>query len=129
MELSFEDMPEWKQWHVLGSGEFPTLKKLFIKNCPELSLETPIQLSSLRSFEVIGSPKVGVLLYDSQLLTSQLEGMKEIKVLDIRDCNSITFFPFSILSTTLNIWLPKIEIGSASWWDEYVSGGIKTGGM
>ncbi|KAH0777259.1 hypothetical protein KY290_008670 [Solanum tuberosum] len=91
-ELIFEDMPEWKQWHVLGSGEFPILEKLFIKNCPELSLETvPIQLSSLKSFKVIGSPTVGVVF----------EGMKQIEELYISDCNSVTSFPFNILPTTL----------------------------
>uniref|UniRef100_M0ZTE6 Potato resistance I2GA-SH23-1 n=1 Tax=Solanum tuberosum TaxID=4113 RepID=M0ZTE6_SOLTU len=91
-ELIFEDMAEWKQWHVLGSGEFPILEKVEIKNCPELSLETvPIQLSSLKSFEVIGSPTVGVVF----------EGMKQIEELYIGDCNSLAFFPFSILPTTL----------------------------
>ncbi|KAH0670590.1 hypothetical protein KY289_025083 [Solanum tuberosum] len=29
-------MPEWKQWHVLGSGEFPILEYLSIKNCRKL---------------------------------------------------------------------------------------------
>ncbi|KAH0777265.1 hypothetical protein KY290_008676 [Solanum tuberosum] len=91
-KLVFEDMAEWKQWHVLGSGEFPILEKLEIKNCPELSLKTvPIQLSSLKSFEVIGSPTVGVVF----------EGMKQIEELYIGDCNSLAFFPFSILPTTL----------------------------
>ncbi|KAG5578330.1 hypothetical protein H5410_058464 [Solanum commersonii] len=74
-KLDFVDMSEWKQWHLLGSGEFPTLEKLKIKNCPELSLETPIQLSSLKRFEVIGCPKVGVVFDDAQLFTSQLEGI------------------------------------------------------
>ncbi|KAH0746906.1 hypothetical protein KY285_008563 [Solanum tuberosum] len=101
VELRFEDMPEWKQWHVLGSGEFPTLEKLKIKNCPELSLETPIQLSTLKWFKVIGCPKVGVVFNDAHLFRSQLEGMKQIEELDISDCNSLTFFPFSILPTTL----------------------------
>ncbi|XP_049368134.1 putative disease resistance protein At3g14460 [Solanum verrucosum] len=100
-KLEFEDMAEWKQWHVLGSGEFPTLEKLSIKNCPELSLETPIQLSSLKRFEVIGSPKVGVVFDDAELFKSQLEGMKQIEELNICDCNSVTSFPFSILPTTL----------------------------
>ncbi|KAH0746965.1 hypothetical protein KY285_008622 [Solanum tuberosum] len=91
-KLEFVDMPEWKQWHILGSGEFPILEKLKIKNCPELSLETvPIQLSSLKRFEVIGSPTVGVVF----------EGMKQIEELYISDCNSVTSFPFSILPTTL----------------------------
>ncbi|KAK6776755.1 hypothetical protein RDI58_027756 [Solanum bulbocastanum] len=95
-ELYFVDMAEWKQWHVLGIGEFPTLKKLLIDNCPELRLETPIQLSSLKSFAVIGSPKVGVVFDDAQL-----EGMKQIEELFISDCNSLNSFPFSILPTTL----------------------------
>ncbi|XP_049386751.1 putative disease resistance RPP13-like protein 1 [Solanum stenotomum] len=100
-KLEFEDMPEWKLWHVLGSGEFPTLENLSIKNCPELSLETPIQLSSLKRFEDSGSPKVGVVFDDTELFRSQLEGMKHIVELDISDCYSLTFFPFSILPTTL----------------------------
>ncbi|KAG5578418.1 hypothetical protein H5410_058552 [Solanum commersonii] len=97
VRLRFEDMPEWKQWHLLGSGEFPTLEKLKIKNCPELSLETPIQLSSLKRLKVSGCPKVGVV-FD--------EGMTQIEELDISGCNSVTSFPFSILPTTLK----RIEI-------------------
>ncbi|XP_049379495.1 putative disease resistance RPP13-like protein 1 [Solanum stenotomum] len=100
VELRFEDMPKWKQWHVLGSGEFATLEKLFIINCPELSLETPIQLSCLKRFQVIGCPKV---FDDAQVFRSQLEGTKEIEELDIIDCNSVTSFPFSILPTTSKI--------------------------
>nr|AAB63274.1 resistance complex protein I2C-1 [Solanum lycopersicum] len=52
VKLRFEDMPEWKQWHTLGIGEFPTLEKLSIKNCPELSLEIPIQFSSLKRLDI-----------------------------------------------------------------------------
>uniref|UniRef100_A0A3Q7J0L9 Uncharacterized protein n=1 Tax=Solanum lycopersicum TaxID=4081 RepID=A0A3Q7J0L9_SOLLC len=91
VELRFEDMPEWKQWHLPGRGEFPTLEKLLVKNCPELSLETPIQLSSLKRFNVIGCPKVGVV-FD--------EGMKQIEEFYIRDCNSL---PFSILPSSLKV--------------------------
>nr|AAW48301.1 potato resistance-like protein I2GA-SH23-3 [Solanum tuberosum] len=95
-KLEFKDMPEWKQWHIPGNGEFPILEDLSIRNCPELSLETvPIQLSSLKSLEVIGSPMVGVVFDDAQL-----EGMKQIEELRI-SVNSLTSFPFSILPTTL----------------------------
>ncbi|KAH0716538.1 hypothetical protein KY284_009443 [Solanum tuberosum] len=106
VELRFEDMPEWKQWYLLGSGEFPILEKIFIINCPELSLETPIQFSSLKRFKVVGSSKVGVVFDDAQLFRSQLEGMTQIEELYISDCNSVTSLPFSILPTTLK----RIEI-------------------
>ncbi|KAK4708913.1 hypothetical protein R3W88_029838 [Solanum pinnatisectum] len=118
-KLKFEDMPEWKQWHVLGNGEFPALEKLSIQNCPKLigklpenltslteliisrcpvlNLETPVQLSNLQIFDVDDSP----LFDNSELFGSQLEEMKQIKGLYIGDCNSLTSFPFSILPNTL----------------------------
>nr|ABV29180.1 disease resistance protein R3a-like protein [Solanum demissum] len=105
-KLEFAEMPEWKQWHILGNGEFPTLENLSIENCPELNLETPIQLSSLKRFHVIGCPKVGVVFDDPQLFTSQLEGVKQIEELYIVNCNSVTSLPFSILPSTLKkIWI------------------------
>ncbi|KAM3302862.1 hypothetical protein P3S67_013892 [Capsicum chacoense] len=97
-KLKIAKMLEWKQWHVLGNGEFPALQnlsiddcpklvgkfpenlcsltKLSISRCPELNLETPIQLSSLKRCEVDGSPKAGVLFNEAELFTSQLEGIK-----------------------------------------------------
>ncbi|KAH0713161.1 hypothetical protein KY289_009120 [Solanum tuberosum] len=127
-KLEFGEMPEWKQWHVLGKGEFPVLEELSIEDCPkligklpenlssltrlriskcpELSLETPIQLSNLKEFEVVYSPKVGVLFANAQLFTSQLEGMKQIVKLVITDCKSLTSLPISILPSTLK----RIEI-------------------
>ncbi|PHT61354.1 hypothetical protein T459_34799 [Capsicum annuum] len=122
-KLEFAEMLEWKQWHLLGKGEFPALQdlsiddcpklmgklpenlcsltKLRISGCPELNLETPIQLSSLKSFEVDGSPKAGVLFDEAELFTSQLEGMKQIEELRIRNCNSLTSLPTSTLPSTL----------------------------
>ncbi|KAK4709526.1 hypothetical protein R3W88_030451 [Solanum pinnatisectum] len=89
--LEFNQMTRWKQWHVLGSGEFPALQNLSIEdcpnlmgklpgnlcsltgltisNCPKLILETPIQLSSLKRFEVVGSVKVGVINYQTLSLS------------------------------------------------------------
>ncbi|WMV56354.1 hypothetical protein MTR67_049739 [Solanum verrucosum] len=122
-QLEFAEMLAWKQWGVLGKGEFPvleelsidgcpkligklpenlsSLRRLRISKCPELSLETPIQLSNLKEFEVTNSPKVGVVFDDAQLFTSQLEGMKQIVKLDITDCKSLTSLPISILPSTL----------------------------
>ncbi|TMW99467.1 hypothetical protein EJD97_002483 [Solanum chilense] len=131
-KLLFKDMPEWQQWHVLGNGEFPILKKLSIENCPklmgklpenlcslkelkistcpELGLETPIQLTSLKRFEVIGSPKAGVLFDEAQMFRSQLEGMEKIEKLYIHNCNSLTSIHFSILPSTLKqIWISNCQ--------------------
>ncbi|XP_009765783.1 putative disease resistance RPP13-like protein 1 isoform X4 [Nicotiana sylvestris] len=121
--LEFADMLEWKQWHVLEIGEFPRLQylsiescpkligklpenlcsltRLTVSKCPELLLETPIQLSSLNEFEVVGSPKVGVLFDHTELFTSQLQGMKQIVELRLIDCHSLTSLPISSLSSTL----------------------------
>ncbi|XP_047260858.1 putative disease resistance protein At3g14460, partial [Capsicum annuum] len=100
-ELEFAEMTEWKQWHVPGNGEFPTLEKLSLSKCPELCLETPIQLSSLKEFHVTDSPKVGVLFDEAELFTSQLQGMKQIVRLSITDCNSLASLPISIQPSTL----------------------------
>ncbi|KAH0713164.1 hypothetical protein KY289_009123 [Solanum tuberosum] len=121
--LVFAQMPEWKQWDVLGKGEFPVLEELSIdrcpkligklpenlssltslriSKCPELSLETPIQLSNLKELKVADCSKVGVLFANAQLFTSQLEGMKDIVKLVISDCKSLTSLPISILPSTL----------------------------
>ncbi|KAF3632847.1 putative NEDD8-activating enzyme E1 regulatory subunit-like isoform X1 [Capsicum annuum] len=129
-KLEFAEMPEWKQWHVLGKGEFPALRnlsiddcpklvgklpenlcsltKLRIRRCPELNLETPIQLSSLKWFTVTDSPKAGVVFDEAKLFTSQLEGMKQIEELYISDCISLASLPTSTLPSTLK----KIRIES-----------------
>ncbi|KAM3399161.1 hypothetical protein P3S68_002677 [Capsicum galapagoense] len=86
-ELKFEEMLEWKQWDVLGNGEFPALQYLFIYDCPK--------------FEVDGSPKAGVVFDEDELFTSQLEGMKQIEKLDSSDCISLTSFPLRTLPSTL----------------------------
>ncbi|KAH0712629.1 hypothetical protein KY289_008588 [Solanum tuberosum] len=86
-KLEFEDMEEWKQWRVLGSGEFPILKKLSIKNCPKLMGKLPENLCSLTEFRISETPL--------------FEGMKQIVELYIGNCNSLTSLPFRILPSTL----------------------------
>ncbi|PHT69260.1 hypothetical protein T459_28747 [Capsicum annuum] len=142
-KLEFAKMPEWKQWHVLGKGECPALQKLSIDDycpmlmgklpenlcslielrisrCPELNVEMPIQLSSVKRFEVDGSPKAGVVFDEAELFTSQLEGMKQIVKLDISDCNSLTSLPISTLPNTLktlrmwHCWKLKLEAPDSS---------------
>ncbi|KAH0713714.1 hypothetical protein KY289_009673 [Solanum tuberosum] len=93
-KLEFEDMPEWEQWHILGSGEFPKLETLSIKNCPELMGKLPENLCSLNELRISECPELN-------LDTSQLEGMKQIVELNIVGCNSLTPLPFSILPSSL----------------------------
>ncbi|XP_016478649.2 putative disease resistance RPP13-like protein 1 [Nicotiana tabacum] len=126
--LKFAEMLEWKQWNLLGNGEFPMLQELSIKNCPELigklpenlcsltkltisncpklNPETPIQLSFLKEFKIKGSPKVGVFFNHAEQFLSQLQGMKQIVELFISGCLSLTSLPLSSLPNTLK----KIEI-------------------
>nr|BBC69677.1 Begomovirus resistance protein [Solanum lycopersicum]BBC69680.1 Begomovirus resistance protein [Solanum lycopersicum]BBC83283.1 disease resistance protein [Solanum lycopersicum] len=95
-KLEFRDMREWKQWHVLGSGEFPKLEKVLIQNCPELTGKFPENLCSLTELKISGCPQLN-------LDRSQFEGMKQIEVLFINNCNSVTSLPFSILPSSLKI--------------------------
>ncbi|WMV55494.1 hypothetical protein MTR67_048879 [Solanum verrucosum] len=86
-KLEFEDMGEWKQWHVLGVGEFPMLEKLSIKNCPKLMGKLPENLCSLTELRISETPL--------------FEEMKQIVELYIGNCNSLTSLPFRILPSTL----------------------------
>ncbi|KAK4370359.1 hypothetical protein RND71_009834 [Anisodus tanguticus] len=135
-KLEFAEMPEWKQWHVLGNGEFPKLHDLSINcskligklpenlccltgltisECPELNLETPYQLSSVLFFYFEGSV----------LFASQVQGMKQIVELSITDRNYLTFIPISILPSTLK----RIRISSCGKFklETPVSGMISSG--
>ncbi|KAG5578230.1 hypothetical protein H5410_058364 [Solanum commersonii] len=103
-KLVFKDMPEWKQWHILGSGEFPILKYLSIKKCPKLMGKLPENLCCLTALTISETP----LFEEAQLFRSQFEGMKQIVKLYISDCNSLTSLPFSILPSSLK----RIEIAN-----------------
>ncbi|KAH0716399.1 hypothetical protein KY284_009304 [Solanum tuberosum] len=96
-KLQFEDMPEWKQWHVLGSGEFPLLEYLSIEKCPKLMGKLPENLCSLTKLRISETH----LFEEAQLFRSQFEGMKQIVELVIKNCNSLTSLPFSILPSSL----------------------------
>ncbi|KAM3399148.1 hypothetical protein P3S68_002664 [Capsicum galapagoense] len=91
-------------------GKFPenlcSLKNLRISRCPELNLETPIQVSSLKRFEVWSSPKAGVLFDEAKL-----EGMKQIEKLLISDFPNLTRFLIPNGTETLDIsWCENLEI-------------------
>ncbi|KAK4709012.1 hypothetical protein R3W88_029937 [Solanum pinnatisectum] len=101
-KLEFEDMPEWKQWHVLGSGEFPILENLSIETCPKLIGKLPENLYSLTELRISRCPELNLetpLFDEAELFTSQLKGMKHIellpslKELELLDCAEIESFP------------------------------------
>ncbi|KAF3673955.1 hypothetical protein FXO37_06684 [Capsicum annuum] len=100
-DLSIDDCPKLV-------GKFPenlcSLTELRTSRCPELNLETPIQLSILKRFEVDGSRKAGVLFDEAELFASQLDGMKQIEELSICYCNSLTSYPTSILSNDVIVY-------------------------
>uniref|UniRef100_A0A3Q7JPQ6 Disease resistance protein n=1 Tax=Solanum lycopersicum TaxID=4081 RepID=A0A3Q7JPQ6_SOLLC len=96
-KLLFEDMAEWKQWHVLGIGEFPKLEKLSIIMCPKLMGKLPENLCCLTELSISDTP----LFDEAQVFRSQFEGMKQIEELYIDGCHSVTSFPFSILPSSL----------------------------
>lgn len=68
VELRIEYVVECKQCHLLGSEEFPTLENILILNFPKVILKTPIKLSILKMFQVIGCPKV----FDDPLICGDL---------------------------------------------------------
>ncbi|KAL3324978.1 hypothetical protein AABB24_038873 [Solanum stoloniferum] len=95
--LKFKNMLGWKQWHLLGNGEFPILEELSIKKCPKLMGKLPENLCCLTELRISETPLFDV----AQLFRSQLEGMKQIVELSIVRCNSVTSLPFSILPSSL----------------------------
>ncbi|KAH0716411.1 hypothetical protein KY284_009316 [Solanum tuberosum] len=125
-KLEFEDMPEWKQWHALGNGEFPALENLSIENCPKLMGKLPENLCSLIELRISRCPELN--LETPKLFTSQHEEMKQIEGLFITDCSSLTSFPFSILPSTLKTirishcqkFKLKAPVGEMSYYDMFL---------
>ncbi|XP_058215853.1 putative disease resistance protein At3g14460 [Rhododendron vialii] len=62
--LTFDDMPEWKEWTPFGVEEgaqaFALLSELSIKRCPKLSHELPRNLPRLRNLDIEECPMLVV---------------------------------------------------------------------
>ncbi|XP_058721667.1 putative disease resistance RPP13-like protein 1 [Vicia villosa] len=96
--LSFEDMPEWEEWKLIGgtSIEFPSLIRLSVKRCPKLRENIPGNLPKLERLSLKNCP--------------ELEGMTpnnlpSLANLNLRDCpllmgsrHSITNPPSDVFS-------------------------------
>ncbi|PHT35253.1 hypothetical protein CQW23_27053 [Capsicum baccatum] len=59
-KLKFAEMPEWKQWHVLGNGEFHALQDLSIKDCPKLLGKLTENLCSLTKLRISRCPELNL---------------------------------------------------------------------
>ncbi|KAK4709512.1 hypothetical protein R3W88_030437 [Solanum pinnatisectum] len=141
-KLEFAEMPEWKQWHVLGKGEFHalhdfliedcpkligklpeklcSLRGLRISKCPELSPETPIQLSNLKEFKVVASPKVGnLVIYGCDSIDDiSPEFVPRSHYLSVNSCPNLTRLLIPTETGKLYIWhcknLEKLSVASGT---------------
>ncbi|KAK1407030.1 hypothetical protein QVD17_38640 [Tagetes erecta] len=78
-KLSFISMHGWKEWSTNNGIVFPSLKKLLIKDCPNLLEVTLASLPSLNVLEVSNCPN---------LVEVTLEALPSLNVLEINTCYS-----------------------------------------
>ncbi|WMV56338.1 hypothetical protein MTR67_049723 [Solanum verrucosum] len=89
--LEFNRMSRWKQWHVLGSGEFPALQNLLIKECPELMGKLPGNLCSLTGLTISNCAK---FILETPIQLSSLKSLsKTLKKIEIHDCEKLKLEP------------------------------------
>ncbi|KAK1407026.1 hypothetical protein QVD17_38636 [Tagetes erecta] len=79
-KLSFVCMHGWKKWSTNSGIVFPSLKNLFIEDCPNL---VEVILASLPSLNDLG------LVNCSNLVEVTLEALPSLNVLEIAECNSL----------------------------------------
>ena len=99
--LSFEDMPNWKEWLCLGGqgGEFPRLKRLHIERCPKLIGNLPTHLPILRMLVIEGceqlvarlprAPVIRVLWTHSRDISEWKELPPLLQTLSINNVDSL----------------------------------------
>ncbi|XP_059653642.1 putative disease resistance RPP13-like protein 1 isoform X2 [Cornus florida] len=115
--LSFDGMPEWEEWHILGAGEFSQLLELSLLNCPKLIGELPNHLPCLRKLTISGcqqllSIQVAMLLQGlSSLQKLEISGMPNLKELPPELCRLLNLESLEIkdcrcLQSALEMKLP-----------------------
>ncbi|KAG5564296.1 hypothetical protein RHGRI_000483 [Rhododendron griersonianum] len=77
--LTFDDMPEWKDWTPFGVEEgaqaFARLSELSIKRCPKLSHELPRNLPRLRNLDIEECPVLVVAWIPSPTELNEVRNM------------------------------------------------------
>ncbi|XP_059315299.1 putative disease resistance RPP13-like protein 1 [Lycium ferocissimum] len=86
VELKFNCMPEWKEWHVLGKGEFPKLEYLFINDCPKLIGKLPEKLCSLKMLNIW---KCQELILEDHCQLNQCDNLHDFAVTHLKVSNRL----------------------------------------
>jgi Leucine-rich repeat (LRR) protein len=105
--LCFEEMPEWEEWDVViretTTIEFPSLRRLFLCDCPKLKGNIPQNLPSLVELELSKCPLLRSQEVDTSISSSinTMSGLTSLKELTISGIVSPRSFPLEYLPTTL----------------------------
>ncbi|CAI0386797.1 unnamed protein product [Linum tenue] len=70
--LLFEKMENWQEWNSagrIGSGAFPVLEQLYIKDCPNLSKAMPSKLPCLETLVIEGCQQLNMATIPSDRAT------------------------------------------------------------
>ncbi|XVF18559.1 hypothetical protein REPUB_Repub11eG0033100 [Reevesia pubescens] len=118
--LCFADMPNWKEWDCCKGDEqvskFPSLRKLFVKGCPQLLGRLPNHLPSLQTLVIEGCLQLVVSISSLPLLFElRIDGCEELVYSDAADVSSLKSFSllniakFSIPPERILSRLTKLE--------------------
>ncbi|XP_057457318.1 putative disease resistance RPP13-like protein 1 [Lotus japonicus] len=110
--LTFEEMLEWEEWDLIGGTtiEFPSLKRLFLCDCPKLKGNIPNNLPSLVELELSQCPLLkSQAPYEVESSNNRrpshlglmMLGLNSLRELTISGIPSLTSFPRDVLPTTL----------------------------
>ncbi|KAL1202394.1 putative disease resistance RPP13-like protein 1 [Cardamine amara subsp. amara] len=101
--LQFDNLPNWQEWldvRVTRGDLFPSLKKLFILRCPELTGHLPTFLPSLISLHIY---KCGLLDFQPDHHEYSYGNLQTLSIKS--SCDSLITFPLSHFAN-----LEKLEI-------------------
>ncbi|CAI0386787.1 unnamed protein product [Linum tenue] len=87
--LLFEKMENWQEWNSagrIGSGAFPVLEQLYIKDCPNLSKAMPSKLPCLETLVIEGCQQLNMATIPSDRATYCMH-------LEVSNCPNLVSFP------------------------------------
>ena len=117
--LSFGEMPEWKEWNLMGGivTEFPRLSHLSLSDCPKLKGNLPSNLPSITKLHLSncsllesrfsGEVDYRNIVRPSNLFSELMLGLNSLQQLHIEGIPSLTAFPRDGLPKTLRVLFLK----------------------